>query len=1791
MLRYSPYRAAVLGIAFLIGTCVAMFGQTEPILGNKTLRLFRSGATSYIQFQPPNPLTTPYTLLWGSQPVGRNAVLYGSGYPSTPELRLTNSSTALNDIFRMSDDDPPVPGWYPRNSNIWVTSGGNPVGGAPYLSSGELGATPDVGSHWFGTLDASPIQFVAGLATAVPPNNLVRGVMSADGVLSLDSALLVSLFPTATATNLVAITNDSVPTSMMVRSQGSIRVRDINTNAGTSAAPILGIWKADSNSVFGARILSGSDLRTQLNTLVGARAFLNGLRAGDAGQNPTTNAIYFSGIRNTAMGYRTGESSNFGALGAYFGANVISSASGYFFGEVAFGSNVLPRYNPYSTNVAARFGVALPANATQIAPITAVGAGALASYDYPLSLMPYHVALGSEALRSTQFSRNNIAIGQKAAKNINVTAPPSPSPLLNVSDALFVSRDSSSNFLMLGALLRGRLLVNAPASEFIFGFARDPNETDVALHLFASADSDEDGNPDPTPLDQYTVDGTTILSPTVVDPTLRLTVPDLLPPNMNDNATRGIRTGGGANQVLDGNRAPAAGATLPAWINNQWVGYRVMITSGAAAGQVREITANTGNTLTLNSNLSGTVTANSKYAILPSFFETERSGAGTTQYTAPTFQLDLQGNVHMRPYGTGVGEDAAFGQVAELRLYDRTNFEYGQRTGGLANTLVDNTKNWPVNIYANAIVRIVEGAGAGQTRRVTGNDATTLTVATNFNPGLNNTSKYEVEIVSETGTVTANTGVGGTIITDLSKNWTADFLDFTGAQVRITGGAGQGQTRTVVSNTATTLTVYPPFTTALTANVSTYEVSRWFPRYVGFRAANDVPDPSWNVFMNLPDPTTIPAGARRALTITNVAPLTLGWVGVGSMAFPHTWDNKSADIGESIDASPLFGWPAAGYPFGSTGAAEQSIIMGKKLTLNGPPNVAFGSRVPQANFTTGFGFRVMNSLDAVGDAGDSNTAIGVRAMFAATTGERNVAIGKNALLSLTTGSENVAVGVNALSSLVTGSRSVAVGANALRSSVATTGANTAVGDSSMASLTTGTDNTALGWLSMRAATTASTDVVIGDSAAYQLTTGSGNTIVGARAAPTLTTGSGNVIFGGIPLTTGDSNVVIGFGALAAGQTITQTVAIGEGALRSLTSGTFNFAIGRFAMENSVDASGNVALGDSALRNAQTGDFNVAIGAGSLISLTTGDNNIAAGDSVMFSLTTGSDNIAIGRRAMRSNVSADGNIAIGDTTLRQLTTGTGNLAIGSGALTTLTDGSNNTAIGRSALASLSTGSENIAVGPFALTSLTSASNIIALGDSAMPFVTGGAGQPIAIGSRAMRSLVTATGTNIAIGQQALYSVTSSFDNIAIGNFALYSHISGDGRNIAIGNLALAGSTVGVDNIAIGDSALFTGGGRYNIAIGASALRSLDNPIAYGNVAVGANALWSARGASYNVAVGDSSMTSLTEGWGNVAVGGASLVSSTLTYDNVAVGDSALASNSIGRNNVAIGRLTMAGVGTGPMFSNVAVGTFAMRNHIAGAGNTAIGASALLGLTTGGELDSGNVALGNLAGARAPAGTKNALFIANTDGTALLFGQFGAGRLMINGTLPIGGPLPTLNAALQVNSNAATDRGVAVRMAAAPTVSPVIIQNDLEATTFEIQTSGAFPSIAGVNYTWPGAAPAAAAAGTQTGRAAFAVASTGVLSFRQLTSTVVTDPLDLPALVGNASADIVVPNAVVGAAPGDVVALGVPDAAANQNLVSYHAWVSANDQITIRVNNFGANPIVALDDQVFRVIVVK
>ncbi len=93
---------------------------------------------------------------------------------------------------------------------------------------------------------------------------------------------------------------------------------------------------------------------------------------------------------------------------------------------------------------------------------------------------------------------------------------------------------------------------------------------------------------------------------------------------------------------------------------------------------------------------------------------------------------------------------------------------WGTVSSATANTLTDNTKNWTANAFVRAYVRITGGTGAGQTRLISSNTATTLTVSQNWTTTPNTTSTYEigsVHSIHKTAT-TRHAPVEG-----LSSNW------------------------------------------------------------------------------------------------------------------------------------------------------------------------------------------------------------------------------------------------------------------------------------------------------------------------------------------------------------------------------------------------------------------------------------------------------------------------------------------------------------------------------------------------------------------------------------------------------------------------------------------------------------------------------------------------------------------------------------------------------------------------------------------------------------------------------------------------------------------------------------------------------------------------------------------------------------------------------------------------------------------------------------------------------------
>jgi hypothetical protein len=123
------------------------------------------------------------------------------------------------------------------------------------------------------------------------------------------------------------------------------------------------------------------------------------------------------------------------------------------------------------------------------------------------------------------------------------------------------------------------------------------------------------------------------------------------------------------------------------WAINQFVGNQVYFFSGTGEGQIAKIASNTATTLTF---------------------------AAVT--TAP---------------------DTTTNYVIE-------GYDCGTVTTGSASSIIDSSKAWPVNRFANFMVKILFGTGKGQFTQIASNTATTLTLVKSFSVATDTTSVYTI---------------------------------------------------------------------------------------------------------------------------------------------------------------------------------------------------------------------------------------------------------------------------------------------------------------------------------------------------------------------------------------------------------------------------------------------------------------------------------------------------------------------------------------------------------------------------------------------------------------------------------------------------------------------------------------------------------------------------------------------------------------------------------------------------------------------------------------------------------------------------------------------------------------------------------------------------------------------------------------------------------------------------------------------------------------------------------------
>lgn len=153
---------------------------------------------------------------------------------------------------------------------------------------------------------------------------------------------------------------------------------------------------------------------------------------------------------------------------------------------------------------------------------------------------------------------------------------------------------------------------------------------------------------------------------------------------------RGTVTAHTGTSITDG----AHGVDVASWETDQWVGYWVFLYSGTGAGQIRQITSNTGNTLNWSGAMSPHPGTDSRYLIL--------------------------------------------------------GFDAGKATAGASTTLTDSTKAWATNRWTNYFVRVLHGTGIGQTRIIASNTSTVLTVQNAWTTTPDSTSVFTIQSNPET---------------------------------------------------------------------------------------------------------------------------------------------------------------------------------------------------------------------------------------------------------------------------------------------------------------------------------------------------------------------------------------------------------------------------------------------------------------------------------------------------------------------------------------------------------------------------------------------------------------------------------------------------------------------------------------------------------------------------------------------------------------------------------------------------------------------------------------------------------------------------------------------------------------------------------------------------------------------------------------------------------------------------------------------------------------------------------
>lgn len=177
-------------------------------------------------------------------------------------------------------------------------------------------------------------------------------------------------------------------------------------------------------------------------------------------------------------------------------------------------------------------------------------------------------------------------------------------------------------------------------------------------------------------------------------------------------------------------------------------GYKILITGGPAAGDIRTIDSNvmtgTNCSVTVTSAFSASPTTATTYRIYsPSFYSVYTGSNQTNSFKVYDLATDTWTT---RANNPAIGfSEALMVSTGAFRWDDFVSFATGTATSATASTLSNSAKAWTTNQWTNQQVRITGGTGAGQIRTISSNTNTQLTVSANWTTTPDATSTYSIE--------------------------------------------------------------------------------------------------------------------------------------------------------------------------------------------------------------------------------------------------------------------------------------------------------------------------------------------------------------------------------------------------------------------------------------------------------------------------------------------------------------------------------------------------------------------------------------------------------------------------------------------------------------------------------------------------------------------------------------------------------------------------------------------------------------------------------------------------------------------------------------------------------------------------------------------------------------------------------------------------------------------------------------------------------------------------------------